>query len=231
MRIRPVNRLTHGPAKIRRRFRIPRSVMTIRRAIAAAFLALVWAFDLAAQTAQAPAREPLNVMSFNIRYGTANDGENQLDPPPRVPDRRDARGGRRPRRSPGGARRADCGTRSRRCRSMASSVSGATMGGRGESMRRFCTGAIGSGSRTRARSGFRIRRRSWRRDRGGTGSRASARGRGSSIATGSAFWHYNVHLDHHRSRRASAARRCWRADRGPARAARAGDRHWRFQRR
>ena len=38
--------------------------------------ALVCALSVAAQTAQTPAREPLTVMSFNIRYGTANDGDN-----------------------------------------------------------------------------------------------------------------------------------------------------------
>ncbi len=50
--------------------------MKIRRAIAHVLAALACAVSLAAQTAQAPAREPLSVMSFNIRYGTANDGDN-----------------------------------------------------------------------------------------------------------------------------------------------------------
>ena len=34
------------------------------------------ALSVAAQVAQTPPRQPLTVMSFNIRYGTANDGDN-----------------------------------------------------------------------------------------------------------------------------------------------------------
>jgi endonuclease/exonuclease/phosphatase family metal-dependent hydrolase len=37
---------------------------------------LACALSLAAPRAQTPSREPLTVMSFNIRYGTANDGDN-----------------------------------------------------------------------------------------------------------------------------------------------------------
>jgi endonuclease/exonuclease/phosphatase family metal-dependent hydrolase len=47
----------------------------IRRSIGAVLIVLAGALSLAA-LAQTPAREPLNVMSFNIRYGTANDGDN-----------------------------------------------------------------------------------------------------------------------------------------------------------
>ena len=50
--------------------------MRIRRAITAVLAALAGVLSLAAQSAQTPAREPLTVMSFNIRYGTANDGDN-----------------------------------------------------------------------------------------------------------------------------------------------------------
>ena len=47
-----------------------------RRTISSLLAAIAWTVTLAAQTTPAPAREPLAVMSFNIRYGTANDGEN-----------------------------------------------------------------------------------------------------------------------------------------------------------
>jgi endonuclease/exonuclease/phosphatase family metal-dependent hydrolase len=48
-----------------------------RRRFLAASLALACIATLSArQQAPAPAREPLTVMSFNIRYGTANDGDN-----------------------------------------------------------------------------------------------------------------------------------------------------------
>ncbi len=40
-------------------------------------LALFLLAPAGAQQAPAPARQPLNVMTFNIRYGTANDGENR----------------------------------------------------------------------------------------------------------------------------------------------------------
>ena len=50
--------------------------MTMRRAIAAVLGTLACAPSLTAQSAQPPAREALAVMSFNIRYGTANDGDN-----------------------------------------------------------------------------------------------------------------------------------------------------------
>ena len=50
----------------------------VRRAAAAVLAAVAWLAAAAAQTPQNAARprEPLTVMSFNIRYGTANDGEN-----------------------------------------------------------------------------------------------------------------------------------------------------------
>ena len=50
-----------------------------RRIAAAASLVAALVASVAAQNApaQAPAREPLTVMSFNIRYGTANDGDNR----------------------------------------------------------------------------------------------------------------------------------------------------------
>ena len=50
--------------------------MRIRRTIAAVLAALACVLSVAAQSAPVPAREPLTVMSFNIRYGTANDGDN-----------------------------------------------------------------------------------------------------------------------------------------------------------
>ena len=50
--------------------------MTRRLSIAAVLATLACALSGAAQSAQQPAREPLAVMSFNIRYGTANDGDN-----------------------------------------------------------------------------------------------------------------------------------------------------------
>jgi endonuclease/exonuclease/phosphatase family metal-dependent hydrolase len=50
--------------------------MRIRRAITAVLAALACVLSVAAQSVQTPAREPLTVMSFNIRYGTANDGDN-----------------------------------------------------------------------------------------------------------------------------------------------------------
>jgi hypothetical protein len=51
--------------------------MPVRRvAPIVAAAALAYAAALPAHTAQTPAREPLAVMSFNIRYGTANDGDN-----------------------------------------------------------------------------------------------------------------------------------------------------------
>ena len=46
-----------------------------RTAALAALAVFAAAFAQAPQTAARP-REPLTVMSFNIRYGTANDGEN-----------------------------------------------------------------------------------------------------------------------------------------------------------
>jgi endonuclease/exonuclease/phosphatase family metal-dependent hydrolase len=45
-------------------------------AAAAALLVAVW-LSVVASAAQAPLAEPLSVVSFNIRYGTANDGENR----------------------------------------------------------------------------------------------------------------------------------------------------------
>ena len=42
----------------------------------AVLAALVCALSVAAPSSQTAAREPLTVMSFNIRYGTANDGDN-----------------------------------------------------------------------------------------------------------------------------------------------------------
>ena len=48
--------------------------MKIRRTIPIVWAALACALSVAAQ--QTPATEPVTVMSFNIRYGTANDGEN-----------------------------------------------------------------------------------------------------------------------------------------------------------
>ena len=50
----------------------------VRRAAAAVLAAVAWLAAASAQTPQNAARprEPLTVMSFNIRYGTANDGEN-----------------------------------------------------------------------------------------------------------------------------------------------------------
>jgi endonuclease/exonuclease/phosphatase family metal-dependent hydrolase len=50
--------------------------MKIRRTIPAVLAALAYTLSLATESAQTPAREPLTVMSFNIRYGTANDGDN-----------------------------------------------------------------------------------------------------------------------------------------------------------
>ena len=50
--------------------------MRIRRTITAVLAALICVLPVAAQSVQTPAREPLTVMSFNIRYGTANDGDN-----------------------------------------------------------------------------------------------------------------------------------------------------------
>jgi endonuclease/exonuclease/phosphatase family metal-dependent hydrolase len=49
-----------------------------RRAAALLLCTLAWLTAASAQTPQTAARprEPLTVMSFNIRYGTANDGEN-----------------------------------------------------------------------------------------------------------------------------------------------------------
>ena len=52
------------------------SDMKIRRAIPAVLAALACALSVAAQSPQTATREPLTVMSFNIRYGTANDGDN-----------------------------------------------------------------------------------------------------------------------------------------------------------
>jgi endonuclease/exonuclease/phosphatase family metal-dependent hydrolase len=49
---------------------------SLRRAVAGSLAALASVAWLLAQAAQAPAREPLTVMSFNIRYSTANDGDN-----------------------------------------------------------------------------------------------------------------------------------------------------------
>jgi endonuclease/exonuclease/phosphatase family metal-dependent hydrolase len=51
--------------------------MTMRRRIASVLATLACALSVAAQGAQTPAppSEPLTVMSFNIRYGTANDGD------------------------------------------------------------------------------------------------------------------------------------------------------------
>jgi endonuclease/exonuclease/phosphatase family metal-dependent hydrolase len=40
-------------------------------------IVLLLALPVLAQQAPAPAGDPINVMSFNIRYGTANDGENR----------------------------------------------------------------------------------------------------------------------------------------------------------
>ena len=50
--------------------------MKIRRATTVAVIALVCTLFVAAQSTPTSAREPLTVMSFNIRYGTANDGDN-----------------------------------------------------------------------------------------------------------------------------------------------------------
>jgi endonuclease/exonuclease/phosphatase family metal-dependent hydrolase len=50
--------------------------MRIRRTITAVLAALACVLSVAAQSAQLAAPEPLTIMSFNIRYGTANDGEN-----------------------------------------------------------------------------------------------------------------------------------------------------------
>ena len=50
--------------------------MKIRRTIPAVLAALACALSVAAQSPQTATREPLTVMSFNIRYGTANDGDN-----------------------------------------------------------------------------------------------------------------------------------------------------------
>jgi endonuclease/exonuclease/phosphatase family metal-dependent hydrolase len=50
--------------------------MRIRRTITAVLAGLACVLSVAAQSVQTPAREPLTVMSFNIRYGTANDGDN-----------------------------------------------------------------------------------------------------------------------------------------------------------
>jgi endonuclease/exonuclease/phosphatase family metal-dependent hydrolase len=50
--------------------------MRIRRTSTGVLAALACVLSLAAQSAQTPAREPLTVMSFNIRFGTANDGDN-----------------------------------------------------------------------------------------------------------------------------------------------------------
>jgi endonuclease/exonuclease/phosphatase family metal-dependent hydrolase len=50
--------------------------MKIRRTIPAVLAALACALSAAAQSPQTSAHEPLTVMSFNIRYGTANDGDN-----------------------------------------------------------------------------------------------------------------------------------------------------------
>jgi endonuclease/exonuclease/phosphatase family metal-dependent hydrolase len=48
---------------------------TMPRAIAVVLAVLACRLSAAAQGAQTPAPEPLTVMSFNIRYGTANDGD------------------------------------------------------------------------------------------------------------------------------------------------------------
>jgi endonuclease/exonuclease/phosphatase family metal-dependent hydrolase len=48
----------------------------MRRAIVAVLPTLACALSVAAQSAQTPTREALTVMSFNIRYGTAKDGDN-----------------------------------------------------------------------------------------------------------------------------------------------------------
>ena len=50
-------------------------VTRMRRAFAAGVAALACALPVAAQSAPPPAREPLAVMSFNIRYATAKDGD------------------------------------------------------------------------------------------------------------------------------------------------------------
>jgi endonuclease/exonuclease/phosphatase family metal-dependent hydrolase len=48
----------------------------MRRAIVAVLATLACAPPSAAQSAQTPAPEALTILSFNIRYGTANDGDN-----------------------------------------------------------------------------------------------------------------------------------------------------------
>ena len=50
--------------------------MTLRRAVLLLQAILTCALSVSAHSAQAPAREPLTIVSFNIRYGTANDGDN-----------------------------------------------------------------------------------------------------------------------------------------------------------
>jgi endonuclease/exonuclease/phosphatase family metal-dependent hydrolase len=51
--------------------------IALRRALAAAALVVAVTLPLPATWAQSPLGEPLSVMSFNIRYGTASDGENR----------------------------------------------------------------------------------------------------------------------------------------------------------
>ena len=49
----------------------------VARSRASGLLLVILTVLPAASRAQQPAREPIAVMSFNIRYGTAKDGENE----------------------------------------------------------------------------------------------------------------------------------------------------------
>ena len=208
--------------------------MKIRRTIPAVLAALACALSVAAQSAQTPAREPLTVMSFNIRYGTANDGENHWTLRREFLFDVDARG-----RTPMSSA---CRRRStsqideiarRRCRSYARRRRRARRWPHArESTRRSCIGATASASRTPARSGSRTRRGRRVEIVGQQhhahlhvgALRRSRRPRPSGISTCTSTTS--------RSRRASGARRCC-AERIAARAlpSRAGHRHRRFQRR
>ena len=182
--------------------------------LVAVVLALLW-HDVAA--AQSAPREPLNVMTFNIRYGTAKDGDNHW-----------------------AARRemlfdllrerdADLVGLQEALAFQIDEILAALPGyaalgvgrddaGRGwESSRRFSSRRDDSASPMPERSGSRTRPRSRPRSRGATTSRGSAPGRASSIATAAASITSTCTSITSRSRRASAARRSSASGSTPAR--------------
>ena len=171
--------------------------------LVAVVLALIW-HDATAQPAP---REPLNVMTFNIRYGTAKDGDNHWSARREMLfdllRERDA--------DLVGLQEALAFQIDEILAALpgyaALGVGRDDAGQEWESSRRFSSRRDASASPMPARSGSRTRPRCPRRNRGATTSRGSAPGRASSIATAAASITSTCTSITSRSRRASAARR------------------------